>query len=63
MTNGGKRRGAGRKKIGILINTRIEKELLNMIENNIGGISRAEKIRNCLREGIKSYEIGEKTKE
>ncbi|MCT4508236.1 MAG: hypothetical protein N4A48_05640 [Tepidibacter sp.] len=52
MSKGGKREGAGRKKIGIVINTRIEEELLYQIDKNIEGKNRAEKIRNCLRKGL-----------
>lgn len=52
MSKGGKRQGAGRKKIGIIINTRIEEELLYEIDKKIEGKSRAEKIRNCLKKGL-----------
>ncbi|MBN3345523.1 hypothetical protein CF050_01165 [Clostridium botulinum] len=52
MSKGGKREGAGRKKIGIVVNTRIEKELLYEIDKKIEGESRAAKIRNCLRKGL-----------
>lgn len=54
MSSGGKRTGAGRKKIGITVNTRIEKELLELIDTKIDGNTRAEKIRNCLKIGIKN---------
>lgn len=49
---GGKRKGSGRKKIGKLINIRIENEILDRIEKNIEGINRAEKIRKCLKRGL-----------
>lgn len=52
MSKGGKREGAGRKRIGIVVNTRIEEELLDEIDKKIEGQSRAEKIRNCLRKGL-----------
>ena len=54
MSKGGKREGSGRKKIGISIHTRIEEELLEKIEKEIYGNSRAEKIRNCLKIGLKN---------
>jgi len=46
MSKGGKRIGSGRKKVGVVINTRIEEQLLKEIENRIEGKSRAEKIRS-----------------
>ena len=49
---GGKREGSGRKKIGQIINIRIDEKLLNEIDKTIKGKSRAEKIRNCLRKGL-----------
>ena len=52
MAKGGKREGSGRKRIGIVINTRIEKDLLDEIDKKIAGKSRAEKIRNCLKKGL-----------
>lgn len=54
MSKGGKREGSGRKKIGISIHTRIEEELLEKIEKEIYGNSRAEKIRNCLKIGLEN---------
>lgn len=52
MAKGGKREGSGRKKIGQIINIRIDEKLLNEIDKTIEGKSRAEKIRNCLRKGL-----------
>jgi hypothetical protein len=52
MRKGGKREKAGRKKIGIVVNTRIEKEIVERIEKEFEGSSRAEKIRNCLKKGL-----------
>lgn len=52
MSRGGKRLGSGRKKIGVVINTRIEEDLLNEIDEKVEGKSRAEKIRNCLKKGL-----------
>lgn len=54
MGKGGSRVGAGRKKIGIVINTRIDKELIERIEKEIEGNSRAEKIRKCLEKGLEN---------
>ncbi len=54
MGKGGKREGAGRKKIGVVINTRISKELIERIEKEITGKSRAEKIRKCLEKGLEN---------
>ncbi|MCH5146507.1 MAG: Eco57I restriction-modification methylase domain-containing protein [Clostridiales bacterium] len=52
MASGGLRENAGRKKIGLVINTRIDEELINQIELYIQGLSRADKIRKCLLLGI-----------
>lgn len=52
MSKGGKRDGAGRKRIGIVITTRLEENLLYEIDEKIEGKSRAEKIRNCLKKGL-----------
>lgn len=52
MSKGGKRDSAGRKKIGIVVNTRIEKDILEKIDREFDGSSRAEKIRNCLKKGL-----------
>lgn len=57
MSKGGKRKGAGRKRIGISIHTRIEEDLLSRIEKEIDGKSRAEKIRNCLKLGLKNNQL------
>lgn len=55
LTRGGNREGSGRKKIGIVINTRIEKETINEIDNKIEGNNRAEKIRKCLKVGLENW--------
>ncbi len=52
MSSGGKRSGSGRRKIGVVVNTRIEEQLIKDIEETVDGNSRAEKIRNCLRIGL-----------
>lgn len=52
MASGGLRENAGRKKIGVVINTRIDEQIINQVEFYIQGISRAEKIRKCLLIGI-----------
>lgn len=52
MASGGLRENAGRKKIGVVINTRIDEQIINQVELYIQGISRAEKIRKCLLLGI-----------
>ncbi|EOU1993077.1 hypothetical protein ACSXDQ_10195 [Clostridium perfringens] len=52
MSKGGKRENCGRKKIGIVVNIRIEEDVLYRIENEIEGKSRAEKIRSCLKKGL-----------
>lgn len=52
MSSGGLRENAGRKKIGVVINTRIEEQLIEQIELYIKGLSRADKIRKCLVLGI-----------
>ena len=52
MSSGGLRENAGRKKIGVIINTRIEEQLIEQIELYINGLSRADKIRKCLLLGI-----------
>lgn len=54
MSHGGKRNKSGRKKIGVTINTRVERETLDRIDNEIEGSSRAEKIRNCLKKGLEN---------
>ena len=54
MTKGGRRNNSGRKKIGVIVNTRIENYILQEINNKIEGNSRAEKIRNCLKKGLES---------
>ena len=63
MSKGGKREGSGRKKIGISIHTRVEEELLERIEEEIGGNSRAEKIRNCLKIGLENNKLKMKCSE
>lgn len=52
MSKGGKRDNCGRKKIGRVINIRIEEEILNNIDKMIEGRTRAEKVRNCLKKGL-----------
>lgn len=52
MSSGGLRENAGRKKIGVVVNTRIEEQLIEQIELYISGLSRADKIRKCLLLGI-----------
>ncbi len=52
MAKGGKRLGAGRKKIGILINLRVQEEVLDEIYRRISGKTKAEKIRKCLLKGL-----------
>lgn len=54
MSKGGKRENSGRKRIGTVVNIRIEKEILDYIEAEFNGKSRAEKIRACLRKGLKN---------
>lgn len=54
MSKGGKRQNAGRKKIGVVINTRIEDYILNEIDDRFEGFSRAERIRNCLKKGLEN---------
>ena len=55
MASGGLRENAGRKKIGLVINTRVDEELINQIELYIQGLSRADKIRKCLLLGIEQH--------
>lgn len=57
MSKGGRREGSGRKKIGVSIHTRVEEDLLERIEEEIGGKSRAEKIRNCLKIGLANNKL------
>lgn len=52
MSSGGLRENAGRKKIGVVVNTRIEENLIEQIDFYIKGLSRADKIRKCLFLGI-----------
>lgn len=54
MSSGGLRENAGRKKIGVVVNTRIEEDLIGQIETYIKGLSRADKIRKCLLLGIEN---------
>ena len=56
MSKGGKRDNSGRKKIGVIVNTRIENYILQEIDNKIEGSSRAEKIRNCLKNGLENVD-------
>ena len=52
MSSGGLRENSGRKKIGVVVNTRIEEQIIEQIEFYIKGLSRADKIRKCLLLGI-----------
>lgn len=52
MSKGGKRENSGRKKIGVVINIRIENFILQEIDEKFKGCSRAEKIRACLKKGL-----------
>lgn len=54
MSKGGKRDNSGRKKIGVIVNTRIEDYILQEINDKVEGNSRAEKIRNCLKKGLEN---------
>lgn len=56
MSKGGKRDNCGRKKIGKLISIRIEEDILDRIYTEIDGKSGAEKIRNCLKKGLKNID-------
>ncbi len=56
MPKGGKRKGSGRKRVGVTVNTRIEEELLYKIDEVVDGKSRAERIRNCLKKGLESLD-------
>lgn len=62
MSRGGKRVGSGRKKVGYLISMRIDKNILFQIDKNINGSSKAEKIRKCIEEGLKSFDMMEDNK-
>lgn len=58
MASGGVRINAGRKKVGVVINTRIDEDIINQLEIDIKGNSRADKIRKCLLLGLeKNNEI------
>ncbi|WP_291735202.1 hypothetical protein [Clostridium sp.] len=52
MSKGGKRNNSGRKKIGMVINIRVEDDIVYRIDNEFEGKSRAEKIRACLKKGL-----------
>ena len=54
MSSGGSRENAGRKRIGVVVNTRIEEQLIEQIELYIQGLNRADKIRKCLQLGVES---------
>lgn len=54
MSKGGRRNNSGRKKIGTIINIRVEENVVNRIDNEFEGKSRAEKIRACLRKGLEN---------
>ena len=55
MNQGGKRPNSGRKKIGTVLNTRVDNNTLELIETTIPGRNRAEKIRKCLLLGIERH--------
>lgn len=52
MASGGIRANAGRKKIGIVVNARIDEQIIEQIDRHIQGLSRADRIRQCLLLGI-----------
>lgn len=52
MTRGGLRENAGRKRVGVIINTRIEEQLIEQVDLHIKGFSRADRIRKCLLLGL-----------
>lgn len=52
MSKGGKRNNSGRKKIGTVINVRVEDYIVYRIDKEFEGKSRAEKIRACLKKGL-----------
>ena len=52
LSKGGKRNNSGRKKIGTLINVRLEDDMVHRIDIEFEGKSRAEKIRACLKKGL-----------
>lgn len=54
MSKGGKRENCGRKKIGSIVNIRVEDDILLRIDKEFEGGSRAEKIRACLKTGLES---------
>ncbi|WP_430509738.1 DNA cytosine methyltransferase [Gottfriedia solisilvae] len=56
MTRGGRREKSGRKQIeGREIKLKISNELLEMINERYDGNTQSDKIRNCLKVGISSY--------
>lgn len=59
MGQGGKRVNSGRKKIGKVLNTRIDSYTLKYIDSNFIGNTRAERIRECLNSGIITQQNGE----
>lgn len=62
MASGGVRMNAGRKKVGIVINTRIDEDIISQLDTYIKGMSRAEKIRKCLVLGLEKNEEIKKEK-
>ncbi len=52
MSSGGVRVNAGRKKIGVIINTRIDEDIIKQLDKFIHGASRADRIRKCLLKGL-----------
>ena len=62
MSSGGLRENAGRKKIGVVINTRIEEQLIEQIELYIKGLSLFITLKILSREKLKnSKKIVDKT--
>lgn len=56
MSSGGVRLNAGRKKVGVVVNTRIDEEIISQLDSFISGNSRADRIRKCLLLGLKKNE-------
>ncbi len=54
MSSGGTRENAGRKKIGKIVNTRVEQSIIDQIDLYFKGASRADRMRKCLIAGIES---------
>lgn len=56
MSSGGVRINAGRKRVGVVVNTRIDEEIISQLDSYIIGTSRADRIRKCLLLGLKKNE-------